>query len=618
MIMTSMREKTKIVLFVVLLAFVGFIFFDWGMQVGGPGGRPGVVARVNGRDLTEDAYRRMRQQVTQNFEARTGRAPEFGDFDAIDDETWLALVRESLVQEQIEKYGITISDAEILELLRTNPPEMVRAQFTDDEGNFDAAAYQSALSNPALQAQWASVESYLRAMLPADKLRNYVALNARITTGEVQERFVARNERARARYVASLPGSVELPEGTVSDSELRAWYDAHLADYARGEQAVLEYVRASKGASPADSQSAREDLADLRRQILEGADFAEVARAWSDDGSAERGGDLGFFGRGDMVPEFDQVAFSTPVGQVSDVFASPFGFHVVKVEERKKDAGKETVRARHILLRVEASNETLREASERVEDFLAAVNEDGKEWGAAAGEAGLAVERTDPFEHGAPIPGVGLLRAADRFAFASEPGAVAKEPIEDDAALWAFRLAERRPAGTAPFEDVKDRVEAAALDAKRREAARARLASALETAGGSLEEIAKAMGASVDTTGEFSRESFLPGIGRRNTFVAKAFSLAPGALSDLVESDRGYYVLQVTERIPADPALLAEQADQIKGQLLTEKRQALVTAWIEDLLASAEIVDFRSGEGVDWKPDPSIFSYARAATATGS
>lgn len=613
MIMSSMREKTKVVLFVVLLAFVGFIFFDWGMNASGGGGaREGVVGKVNGEEITAEAYRRMRAQMAQTFEQRTGRAPEIQDNDALDEETWVALVRETLVQQQIERYGVTISDAEILELLRTNPPDEIRAQFTNEQGEFDVAAYQAALSNPALAAQWASVENYLRAMLPADKIQNYVGLNARVTTAEVHDRFVARNEKAKVRYAASLTATASAPESGISDAALKAYYDAHVADYAVGPRAVLEYVRIPKTPSAADSGAVRSDLEALRDDIVKGGqDFAEVARTWSDDTSAERGGDLGTFGRGDMVPEFEQVAFALPVGQVSEVFQSPFGFHIVKVEERKTEAGKETVQARHILLRVEASNETLREASDRLDDLLVAVNEDGEDWAKAAAAAGLTVERTPAFEAGSPIPGIGLSRAAERFAFGAAPGEISREPVEDELALWAFRLVERKPAGTAPFADVKDRVIAAATEAARRDAARQRIEAAMAAAGagGSVDAIAKAMGAEVDTTIEFTRDSFLPGIGRRDAFVATAFSLDVGATSGIVETDRGFFVIQSLERIAADESQFAEQQPELRRQLLMEKRQALITAWVEQLVRDAKIMDYRSGKGVEWKPDAAMFSY---------
>jgi len=161
MVMSAMREKTKWVLVIALIAFVGLIFFDWGMQKSSSGGRgPAgpVIGKVNGRDIPGEAYRRTRAAVVQGFEQRTGRAPGFADYDAIEEEVWLSLVRDALVQEQIDKYEIRFTDAEILEVLKTNPPAEIRAQFTDAEGRFDVLAYQQALQNPANAPQWAGVE----------------------------------------------------------------------------------------------------------------------------------------------------------------------------------------------------------------------------------------------------------------------------------------------------------------------------------------------------------------------------------------------------------------------------------------------------------------------------
>lgn len=608
MIMSAMREKTKIVLFVVLLAFVGFIFFDWGMNMDRGAPNQGTVGKVNGEDISADAYRKTRQQVVQSYESRTGRSPEEADTDAIDEEAWIALIRESLLKEQVEKYDITISDAEILELLRTNPPDVIRSQFANDKGEFDVAAYQRALADPSLSAQWANVEEFLRATLPADKLQNYVSLNARVTTAEVRERFAARNEKLRARYVVSSSMTVQLPEGAVTEENAHAYYDAHKDEFKVGEQAVLEFVRVSKLPSPSDSAASREDLEKVRSEILAGADFEDLARTWSDDPSGQTGGDVPAFGRGDMVPELERVAFATPVGQVSEVFATPFGYHIVKVEERKMEAGKERVHLRHILVKVEPSSETLTAATRTVEDLLEAVNNGGKDFIQTVDGLGLKVEKTPPFERGGAIPGIGMLRAAERFAFANSPGAVTKESIEDQTSVYAFRLAERRPAGIAAFEDVKERVMALVADAERKEIARKRLDDVIPQSNGTLEGIAKAMGASVDTTGEVTRESFVPGVGRKNAFVATAFALEVGKTSGIVESDRGFYVLQVSQKTPADEALFGQQKDEIRRQLLQEKRQLLVTAWLETLVANAEIVDFRSGQGVPWKPDASLFT----------
>ncbi len=611
MLMSSMREKTKVVLFIALLAFVGLIFFDWGMQSGGGGGgsmQGPVVAEVNGEEITWDDYRRLRQQVVQSFEARTGRDPGYADSELIEEETWITLIRAELLEQQVKKYGIEVSDAEILETLRTNPPMEIRSQFVNEQGQFDAVAYGQALADESLAPQWAGVEQFLRETMPAEKLQNYVALSARVTDAEVRQRFLSQNEKASARYVESVPARVVLADDAVTEADLRAWYDTHLEDYRTGERVVLEYARASKLPSAADTSGTRKDLESTRQAILDGADFGEEARAMSEDGSASRGGDLGWISKGDMVPEFEAMAFETPVGQVSPVFSTTFGFHILRVDERRVENDEEQRKVRHILFRVEASNETVRSAEDAMDDFL--FERDGSDFLAAAEKAGLETGTTDPFERDDSIPGVGLLRAASRFAFSSPVGATTPDVIEDDAALWAFRVKDRLSGGTLEFAEVEDRVRAAVEEEQRRQRAREDLERAM-SAGTTLEEIAAALGTEVKTATQFTRESLVPSVGRRNAFVAAAFSLPLGQRSGLVDSDRGFYVLEVTERVEPAEEDFAAQVDGLRQQLLTEKRQLLITAWLEELITEAEVVDFRqNSDGVDWTPDESMLLYA--------
>jgi parvulin-like peptidyl-prolyl isomerase len=578
MVMNAMREKTKLVFFLLLLAFVGFVFFDWGMQGGGGNRGPnaGAIGRVNGKDISYDEYMRARQQLVSSFESRTGKPPETSDYDAIEEETWNQVVRDKIILQQIEKHGI---------------------KATDGDPNFD----------------WLPVEQYLKASLPASKLENYVALNARVTRGEVRARFNDDNEKVRVRFVRSFAPDVANLVPSVDEAEARAYYDAHPDEFRAEERAVLEYVRFQKSATPEDSAFVRDELEDVRRMVTEeGKDFAELAKTWSEDASAERGGDLGFFGRGDMVPEFEEAVFALSPGQVSPVFATQWGYQIVKVEEKKTEGGKEKVRARHMLMKIEPSNASVRAQESATEVFLTAI-QGGKSFADAAAAQNLVVDRTPAFERGAFVPGIGAPRLAARFAFSAQVGEVRPEPLEDDRAFTCIRLAERTPPGVLPFEEAKAEADRLALDAKRKEAARKRLEDAVANGEGTLEGIAKAIGGSIDTAAAFSRNSFVPGVGRKTEFVAAAFAVPVGEISKIVRTDTGFAVLEVREKIPADEAVFAGQEAQLRQQLLLEKRRNLVTSWLEDLFLKAEIVDLRSGSAVPWKPDLSEFRYVREA-----
>jgi parvulin-like peptidyl-prolyl isomerase len=618
MVMSVLREKIRIIILVTLAAFVGLIFFDWGMQGGGGGGgpsQPNVIAKVNGRDISYDAYRQTRMNTLALFEQRTGRTAEFADLDAIEDDTWLQLIQEAVLREEIAAHDIKVSDAEILAIMRTNPPDFVRAGFTDQDGQFDAVRYSQALADPAWAPQWAAVENEIRIALPVSKLQNFVSLNVRVTSSEVRDLFLAQNEKVKVDYVASLPSSVQLPDDAVSDDDLKDFYRDNEGDFQVGRQAVLELVKVSKAASAQDSADVRADLEDVRQMAVEGIDdFATIASRYSDDPSSERGGDLGLIARGDMPKALEDVAFATDVGAISEVFASPFGYHILKVEERTNEDGADRVRVRHVLMRVEPSNTTLRDASDRIGDFLDTVAEGG-DFRASADELRLEVETTPPFERDSFIPGLGLLRAAHRFAFFSEIGDATTEPIEDANWLYAFRLVDMKDPRTRPFDEVQEALRVRVSEEKRRAVARENLENAIAAGDGSLAEIADALGGAVASTAEFSRESFVPGVGRRNQFVATAFSLPANTVSDLVDSDRGFYVIEVTEIIPADEADFVEQQDGLRQGILLRKRQAYFSAWLEEKVATAEVVDFRSGKGADWKPNESVLTYTASGDA---
>jgi parvulin-like peptidyl-prolyl isomerase len=616
MVMSALREKIKIIILVTLLAFVGLIFFEWGMQGSGRGrggSQSGAAARVNGREISWDSYRRTRQNVLATFEQRTGRSPESIDQGAIEDETWITLIQDAVIQEEIDRHGIRVSDAEILAIMRTSPPDFVRQNFVDDSGQFDPVRYSQALADPTFD--WTLVENYIRAVVPRNKLQNFLSLNVRVTSAEVRESYLAQSETVKARHVASPSSSVELPDGAITDDDLQVFYRENRDDFRVGAQAVLDFVRIAKAATAQDSSEIREDLNQVRQMAIEGGqDFATIASRYSDDPSADRGGDLGFIARGDMPSELEDVAFATEIGEISEVFESPFGMHFLKVEDRQQEDGVDRVHIRHVLMRIEPSNTTVRAAAQRLGDFLDAIAE-GAVFREAAQQLGLQVETTEPFERDAFIPGIALMRAAHRFAFFNELGATTVDPLEDDDNLYALRLAELREPHIRPFEEVQEAVRLRVEEEKRRVAARKNLQDAIAASDGSLGGIAKALGAEIDTTGEFSRQSFVPGVGRRNAFVANAFGLPLNEVSQVVDTDRGSYVLEVIEKTSADEADFVEQQENIRREILFRKRQAYFQAWLEQQVVAADVIDFRSGIGADWEPSSSALLYAEAGSA---
>ena len=126
-----------------------------------------------------------------------------------------------------------------------------------------------------------------------------------------------------------------------TDLDLRSYYDSHKNEFeeAQGSHILIRFKGSSVPMKPGEKDLTDEEALakaqDIRKKILAGADFATVAKAESDDaGSGAKGGELGTFKHGQMVPAFDQAAFSLPVGQVSEPVKSQFGYHIIKITSR--------------------------------------------------------------------------------------------------------------------------------------------------------------------------------------------------------------------------------------------------------------------------------------------
>jgi len=342
--------------------------------------------------------------------------------------------------------------------------------------------------------------------------------------------------------------------------------------------------------SAADSLRLAQDAAQLRQEILEGADFAELAKSMSEDpGSASAGGDLGPFTRGRMVKPFEEAAFALKPGEVSEPVLTPFGLHLIKVENRGIDQqGQEQVQARHILLKFAPSGETEDALRARVEALREAAGAKGIE--TAAQEAGLEVRDSGFVGRGRQVPGLGEGSAWLVNLFlqhsAGELGQGANEQF-----FWLAQSKESRPKGTASLDDVRQQVERAVLNQKKAE----RAGQLLQGLRGQANwvQVAAGLGLEARTTEPFARADQVPGVGRNNAFTRAAFRLQPGEVSEVVTLPRGAYLLRLVEKVPADESQFQATVVQLAEQVLRQRQNEALQIWFDRLYANAQIEDNR-------------------------
>lgn len=328
----------KYVIGVVVIGFVigGIVIFTPGGF--NPGNRPQdkkIVLIVNGEQVDQERFIQTfnqilneQRQFNQNLEQLL-QGPE-GAYRQLQ---WQAeainrLIEQIIKEQEIRKRGISVPSAKIDERYKSEYQTtlvMLQQRYGIDEKELARLLAEQRSSLPAFQRQ---VRERVAANLREEALQEVVVGPIQLTDEELLK-FLEEN---RSRYINEVVGHV-----LASDEEVKAHYEAHKDKYATPEvKARHILVRVEPGASEETVNQARAKIEDIKKQLDRGADFAELANKYSDDKSnAEDGGDLGWFGRGVMVKEFEEAAFALEVGKISDPVKTQFGFHLIKVDDKR-------------------------------------------------------------------------------------------------------------------------------------------------------------------------------------------------------------------------------------------------------------------------------------------
>ncbi len=591
--MRQMRENTKWIMLVTAIAFVGLMVFEWGMDITGQSsGSFGELGRVNGTPVTYDiyqaAYRNLYDQVSNAQDEPITSAQNR----EIEEAAWNEAVNQILVQQELGRRGIQVSDQEIRDAARFSPPqELMGDPLFQTDGQFDLQRYQDFLANAADELFLLQLEAYYREIIPQSKLMRQVTSGIYFSDAELWDAFREENEQVRLRFLALNP-SLRIPDSDVdvSDREIEDYYREHEEDFQTPAQAELKYVVLTKAPLREDTAAARAFAQELRQEILDGADFGEVARRESaDDVSAAQGGSLGTLGRGQMPPGFDSVAFSVRINQIPDPVQTPFGIHVLQVESRQGDS----VQARHILVPIERTNESeLRLLT--LADTLEVLGEI-RTLEEAAAEVGVPVQTQEITELFPFLAGVGQISDGLLWVFEEgSPGEVS--PVfEDRQAFYMMELVSSSSAGTQTLEDARPTIEQILSVQKKVEAVRMEARDLVNQArdAGSLEVLDDGDQLTVQESGPASRSQFFPGLGVRNPAIGAAFGLEVNGISDPVVWNNNVYVVQPLEVIPADSTAFEEEKANQRARLAFTVQQQRLQQWIEGLREVARIVDRR-------------------------
>ena len=600
MLQTLRNPKAQRVFWVIIaLAFVGgFVFFESSGLFGRAQITAGTpVATVNGTDVPYQAWANAVQSISQEREERLGRGLTLDERKQVEDEALEQLVTDVLLQQEYRRRGITVSDAEIQQAaLSVPPPQLMQSPELQTEGRFDPEKYQRYLRSPNARAQGLLVylEQYYRSEIPKEKLLSQVVTDVYLSDQRLWSVYQDQHDSASFSWVALRPDMIADSAVTVSDAEVRAYFDKHRESMERPGTAVVSIVQIPRVVTAADSAAVRDRLMALRAEIAGGASFDEVARRESvDSASAAQGGSLGTYVRGSgFVAPFEQAAFALRPGELSQPVLSPFGYHLIRVDSRKGD----TLQLRHILLRVAQSDSSATRTDRRADSLanLAASATEPQKFDEAARRLNLVVSRATVTE-GQPVSVDGrIVPSVGTWAFdGAQPGEVS-ELLDSPEGYYLARLDSLRLGGDARFEDVRTEIRQYLATQKKIDALVPRAqALAKAAASSSLEAAAQAQGLTLTSTPMINRVSFVPGIGQFMAPVGAAFSLPVGSVSEPVKSTNGVFVIRVDRRVNADRAAFEAQKAAQRAQMMEGMRQQRAQEFLRNLREHADIEDNR-------------------------
>jgi peptidyl-prolyl cis-trans isomerase D len=685
--MAKMRSLAPAFILTVGALFVLFMVISDSNVLEALGGRTNNVGSINGDDISYQDFSKSVDQQLEIQKKQTGKDVDQDKMDQFRDQVWESLINETLIEQQVKKYNISISDEEIRNtILGDNPPQFLKQNFIDSTGKFNRSLYESALYNPQNKDILIQAEDYVRQSLLRQKLQSMLLASITVSEGEIKRNFVDRNIKIDAKY--AVVNLLNFPDSAfkVSDDDLKGYYNNNLDKYEIKPQRKIKYVLFQNKASGEDTNKVRDELLSIKRKIVEGslnfkdavnvyssvpysrdslnisnypkevgdslyminsgligpvltpqgyalykvdgtysgsatfvnashilinqfgsdeknydeamkiynslkqgADFSKLAKEKSaDPGSAAKGGSLGWFGKGAMIPEFEKASFNGPVGVVQKPIKTTYGYHIIKVNAKSN----KIYVTEKIVEPVRVSPSTRDANYNAAQDFAYISNKNDFD-----NEAKLMhynIRESNPFyKEAASVPGIATSKNLVDFAFNNDLNTISDVYKVNDGYVVA-KVSDVIKEGVKPFEDVKNQIKPLVIREKKYEKALGIAKNIKSKINGDLDKAGtvypKTM---VDTTGQFLAQGPVPKIGRDYAFLEEAKQLEVNKISDPVKGLRGYYLIKVTYRTPFDSSTFDIQKNTIRDNLLRQKKSTFFNEWIASLKKGADIVDKR-------------------------
>lgn len=576
-----------------------------------------IAAKVEGKTIFRAEVDQLVQNLTERYREQFGAQLDDKMLEQmqLDQVALNTLINRAVLIHEAEKAGLKVTDDDLREhILKIDA-------FRNENGDFDPAMYERAIRGAGRGLTTAKFENETRESILIQRLQGMINLSVVLTEDQLREIYVAEREKANLAFVAVSSDNVAA-DVKVADEDIAAYYEAHKAEYNLPERRKFKYLeltpavlavkqQVTEAEARAEYEKRKDDYQQeeqvsashilykvegdeaaweaarvkaeaAAKKAREGADFAALAKAESDDSSAQNGGSLGSFGRGQMVKPFEEKAFSMKAGEISDPVRTQFGWHVIKVTARTGAGAKPFEEVRPQIersLKVLKGDAELKGLLAKVENALGA----GKDLEAVAREISLPVQTTELLGKDGRFPGMLDSKPVMEAGFALAQGATSKL-IDGGFGKYIVSVEAIDAARPQALAEVKGVVEQALKLERAEGLAAARAAEILEQAkkAGSLKKAAGKL--AVNETGDFAQiEGKVPNIGQDADLFRSVYQLRMNApFPDRTFNVGGkYYVVQLIAREHADLSKFADEKEHVAEEQMKQKREALFNQWLQ-------------------------------------
>ncbi|TET12416.1 hypothetical protein E3J84_01685 [Candidatus Aerophobetes bacterium] len=619
MLLQNLRKSIKPGMWIIVIAFIASLFFMYGR--GERGQKP--LAEVNGVAISYQKFAQSYQDVYENYrqiyeEEPSPQLEEYLRYYVLSE-----LMENELLWQEAKKAKIKVSEEELNDVIKK-----IMEPFGSQE------AFMRYLDSRHIS--YSDFKEDIKRGMTINELIQRVKESIRVTDEEIKDYWIMENEEVGVSYiflepdkykkeVKTTPEEIEkyyeehkenftIPEKVKVDyilikseefldkigepikETLEAYYQEHLAYFRVSEKRKASHILIELISSASEEEKkAKEKIEEIEKKLKEGADFATLAKEYSEDSfSAEEGGDLGFFAYSEVVPSFAEALFSLKEqGEVSEIVKTPFGYHLIKLTE---------IEEAHILLFEEVKEQVrqmwVKEESENlagkeIENIRKEI-EEKKVTVSEYIESHPQRGKTTPFfAQGEEIEGLGWVSQFSETAFSLAQGEISS-PLRILEGYCLINLKEKKPSYIPPLKEVTEETKEKLIEEKTMKIAEEKASQVEKEAkkGKNLSLLAKELDLEYKSIEPFKRTDSIEGISSqdREKFVQTTFSLKKEEISKPLNLTNGYYIIKLTQR-----ELLLEdffkEKEKFKETLLFQKRTKTLNLWLQKLKEKAKIVD---------------------------